>query len=208
MGRFVDLTDRVFGRLTVLERAPNRRSKTMWRCRCLCGTVTDVGSSDLRGGSQKSCGCLRTERARNLVRKHGLSKTPLYLVWVSLRQRCQNPANKGYANYGGRGIKVCAEWQDFDAFRNWARANGYRAGLSIDRIDNDGNYEPSNCRWTTATQQARNKRANRRIRFRGRSRTLGEWAEELGVPMDRLRWRLRVGWSVEDAFTIPKGGAR
>lgn len=134
---------------------------------------------------------------------HGQSKTRLYKVWTSMKQRCSNPNDKAYLDYGGREIKVCDEWQDFEPFHEWAMSTGYARDLEIDRIDNDGDYEPGNCRWVSRRDQLNNTRINRRIAFRGETKTVAEWARELGLNDRTLRTRLRIGWTVERAFTTP-----
>ena len=146
-------------------------------------------------------------------RTHGLSrkggrKTNLYAVWVAMRRRCTNSNEACYPQYGGRGVSVCPEWDDYKAFHDWAVRSGYCRGLTLDRIDNDGNYEPSNCRWATRKQQARNRRVTRVLELDGKAKPLAQWAEELGMNRDTLRGRLRNGWSVRRALTTPIGGSR
>ena len=157
---FIDLTDAVFGEWIVIRRAANNKNgSAMWLCRCSCGKERVVYGGSLRSGRSKSCG--HYYRARGNM-KHGGRWTKLYMVWDSMRSRCFTVSNKDYESYGGRGITVCNEWNDFSAFREWALTNGYKEGLSIDRIDNDGNYEPSNCRWATAHEQRINQRPRKR----------------------------------------------
>lgn len=149
-----DLSGRKFGRLTVKEfaRAGNNR-QSIWRCECDCGNFVEVSRNRLLSGHTKSCGCLGT---------HGGKGTRLYNIWRGMKQRCFNPNNRQYNDYGGRGITVCDEWKnDFPAFRDWALTHGYRDDLSIDRINNDSSYEPGNCRWTTAKVQSNNRRPRR-----------------------------------------------
>lgn len=123
----------------------------------------------------------------------------LYLIWASMKTRCQNPAEPGYRNYGGRGIRVCDEWQEFEPFLKWAKANGYRKHLSLDRINNNGNYEPTNCRWATREQQSLNTRRNRLLTHKGQTMPAKAWANELGVPYGTILSRLRRGWPDEEA---------
>ncbi|WP_374712976.1 hypothetical protein [Symbiobacterium terraclitae] len=133
-----------------------------------------------------------------------MSGTKLYRIWSSMKHRCLNPADKHYANYGGRGIRICDEWLVFENFLEWARASGYREGLTIERINNDGNYEPGNCKWVPKPEQSNNTRRSKLVTFRGRTMTLKDWAEELGLPYHLLQVRLtKYGWSVERAFTTP-----
>lgn len=161
---YIDLSGKRFGRLTVIERSSEIGSIVKWLCRCDCGNYTTVASQPLRLGQTKSCGCLHDEVAGDSARTHGHSKTRLYAVWKDMRQRCFNQNNPNFYKYGARGITICAEWANsFEAFHDWAFANGYdpnaaRGECTIDRINNDGNYEPSNCRWVSMKVQVKNRR--------------------------------------------------
>lgn len=205
MGRLLDLTGQRFGKLTVIEfagHAPNR--KTLWKCKCDCGNETLVKTNALRSGDTKSCGCLISAASGDAHRKHGMSESRLYRTWKSMKARCFNERVLCYPHYGGRGITVCEEWRNgFEAFRDWALANGYRDDLTIDRIDVNGNYCPENCRWETAKRQSENRTSNRLISFGGETYPVSVWSEKLGVSADLLYSRKRKGWTDEKTVTTP-----
>lgn len=155
---FKNLLGQTFGQLTVIEKTEKRRKRrVVWKCRCSCGNYKEVSSDRLEEGMVKSCGCLR--KRKGTVENHMLSHTPLYHVWTCMKQRCQNPKASHYKYYGLLGVEVCEKWREsFIEFYKWAKENGYRKGLSIDRINPFGNYEPDNCRWATTSEQNKNKR--------------------------------------------------
>jgi len=159
-----DITNKTFNRLTVIKEVephitPCGTKKRIFLCKCSCGNEKRVERGLLINGFTKSCGCLSLENTIKRSTTHGLKHHPLYSVWQNMKTRCYNPKTWNYKNYGGRGIKVCDEWRnDFKAFYDWAVNDGYSDGLSIDRRNNDGNYEPSNCKWSTAKEQANNRR--------------------------------------------------
>ena len=206
--KFEDLTGRRFGRLVVIERVANNPTSpsTRWLCKCDCGKETISYAPQLKNGQKKSCGCLCREHVMASAIKHGGRKTRLYHIWSMMKQRTWNPKHSGYKDYGARGIKVCAEWHDdFTAFRDWAYRNGYTEELSIDRIDNDRDYEPGNCRWVTMAEQNRNQRHNVVLELNGRSQLLADWARELGISKTALSRRINIlKWPLERALTEKK----
>jgi hypothetical protein len=155
----VDIQGIRFGKLVVSSDTGERKGgHIVWLCKCDCGGESRALSGGLRRGYTKSCGCLRREVAANKATTHGMSEHPLYKVLHNMKQRCQNTKLLQFKDYGGRGISVCEEWQDPSAFFNWALANGWKRGLQIDRKDNDGNYEPVNCRFVTPKENSNNRR--------------------------------------------------
>ena len=209
MNGFEDLTGHRFGRLLVLGRAPSTK-RVKWNCQCDCGNKTTVETCSLKSGTTKSCGCLRREMARQKAKEHithGFARTRLYYIWADMKRRCYAKEREGYKDYGGRGIRVCDEWKnDFTIFKDWAFENGYNDELTIDRIDVNGNYEPSNCRWATWKEQANNKRNKTAIEFDGETHSLKEWSEITGIGASTIQKRLsKRGWSVEDALMIKDG---
>lgn len=197
MGKPHDLTGKRFGRWTVLERDGKIGTNIAWKCRCDCGTVRTVRATVLVKGRSLSCGCKRIDDRTT----HNGTGTRLFNVWRNIKERCLNENYFNYPNYGGRGIKICDEWNDsFESFRGWAVENGYKEGLTIDRIDVNGNYEPSNCRWATTKVQARNRRTNHIIECKGEKHCVTEWAEKLGVKRNTLFWRLSQGWPTKEVL--------
>jgi len=196
-----DITGQRFGLLTVQEYL----GRSKWRCLCDCGNITITQTQHLKNGHTMSCGCWKLQRISETHKKHGESRSRLFKVWGNMKKRCYNPNDKHFYRYGGRGITVCEEWrQSFEAFREWANANGYTDELTIDRIENNKGYSPENCRWATAKTQSNNRSTNRLLTFNGETKTLAQWSEEAGMKPRTLTRRLdRWKWSIADALTIP-----
>ena len=211
MSTFQDITGQQFGRLTVVERMPNdRRGSALWQCRCICGQESIVYTRDLKSGAIKSCGCLKRQRIIEYNTTHGMSAHPLFRTWRGMLRRCMNPKHRHFIDYGGRGIKVCERWKEFT---NFIDDMGERpsAEHSLDRIDNDRNYEPGNCRWALQIVQNNNQRAsthrkgqhrtNRLITAFGETLHLREWVRRTGIPKTTIQTRLKLGWMSEQALT-------
>lgn len=214
MGRCVDLTDMVFGRLTVVERGENdSHGAARWVCKCECGTIKLIRGDKIRSGEIMSCGCYQSELRKSKERieaiskantKHGMSNTKLYYVYNNMMRRCYDINNHKYKNYGGRGISVCDEWRNNkELFFEWANASGYKEGLTIDRIDVNGIYCPENCRWADQKTQANNRTTNVFLTYNDESKTIAEWADILGIPAGTLWSRKHNGWDDKSIITTP-----
>lgn len=201
-----NLTGNRFGKLVVVEDVGRRNRSILWRCECDCGGSKNVTSINLTTGKCKSCGCLQKEMASESNKTHGDSKTKLFMIWSDMRKRCSNKNHHAYKYYGEKGVKVDKEWNSsFITFKEWSLNNGYAIGLSIDRIDVNGNYEPSNCRWVTHKAQMNNTTRNNNILYNGKTQSLTDWCEELNLPYSRMRYRLKkIKMSPEEAFTTPR----
>ena len=198
---FKDITGMRFGRLKVLSFSyMNKFRRAAWKCECDCGTIKIIDGLHLRQGKILSCGCLHKEITIKASTVHGMHDTPPYNSWAGMLQRCENPNDPRYKDYGGRGIVVCDNWHDYQKFWNDMKGS-YAEGLTIDRIDVNGNYCEENCKWSTQKEQANNRRNNHMLSFNGTTQTLAQWADALGINYDTLRYRIKRGWSVERALT-------
>lgn len=205
MGAFQDLTGQVFGRLTVVDRAPTVDGTTIWRCVCECGTGRSVPASKLRQGKSRSCGCLKREVTAAMGRAcatHGKFGTPEYSCWAQMKRRCERPKCRAYPNYGGRGIRVCDHWATFQPF---FADMGPRPSPqhTIERVDTNGNYEPGNCKWATMGEQSRNRRDTVLVTIDDRTMCMKDWAAEMGIPQSTVQSRLARGWTPMDALQRP-----
>lgn len=196
-----DLSGMKFGELTVIQEFPERKNgHIQWKCICDCGNEVVVKGIHLTSGHTLTCGCSRLQHLKFVNIKHGCTKTRLYNIWASIKSRCSNKNNK---YYGGRGISICEEWKhSFVAFKEWALRHGYDDALSIDRIDNDGNYEPSNCRWATEIEQANNMSCNKKIAYKGECRTVSEWCYEYKLSKNAVYKHLRKGKSFYEILKL------
>lgn len=202
----IDIAGKRFGRLVALEdigQAPKARGR-LWLCACDCGSLHAVSAGWLRNGNTQSCGCAQREAAAmSCVARstHGITGHRISTIHRNMIARCDNPDAVSYPYYGKRGIRVCADWYDLQTFADWAFSNGYADDLTIDRIDNDGDYGPANCQWSTYQEQARNRSSNTLVTYDGRTLTVIEWAEELGVGATTILYRLKAGWDAATALT-------
>lgn len=212
MGKRYDLTGKRFGRLLVIRKSDKVMPRNVvWLCKCDCGNLTEVTSGSLVKGNTRSCGCLRKETSSNKPNDHHLSKSRLYIIWRNMKNRCYKVSDAKYESYGGRGIRVCNEWlgtQGFLNFRKWALGNGYdenseRLQCTIDRIDVNGNYEPSNCRWVSNAIQSWNKRNSRYYTIDGQKKCLAEWCKIYNVNYSMVYRRLDKGMDIIEALSKP-----
>jgi hypothetical protein len=205
-----------FGRLLVLQRAGSRKGQRLWCCTCDCGQTAVAKSNALLMGHKRSCGCLRGENSKGNPRKmkHGAAAggkpTPEYRAWHGMISRCHGKRSHTYARYGGRGIEVCERWRGVSGYQNFISDMGPRpfSGAQIDRIDNDGNYCPENCRWATPKRNSRNRSTNRQVTLAGETRPLSDWAEILNLHPQTLKGRLNSGWDEERILNTPSGRRR
>lgn len=216
----IDLTGQQFNRLKVIRRAPNRGKQTYWLCECQCEnkTLKEVRGADLKNGTTKSCGCWKKEVDMQKIKEfnksigyeeHGMSDSRIYSIWLDMNRRCADENRERFKDYGGKGIEVCNSWKNsFKSFKDWALANGYSEELTIDRIDNNGDYEPDNCKWSTYKEQNNNRGYHRFVEINGVVKNVTQWCEELGMDKHLVRSRIHKGWSEEEALLIPIGVRR
>lgn len=188
-----DMTGQRFGRLVVMERSAKTRRAAQWLCRCDCGKSAVSNGDNLRRGLAKSCGCISTERLVKATRRHGLTGTRTHRIWTSMLTRVTNPRRRNAHRYIGRNIQVCDRWKTFDNFL--ADMGEAPTGMSLDRYPNqDGNYEPGNCRWATYTQQARNTSVTRMVTVNGERIALRDACDSFGISVSTVSCRIRAGW--------------
>ncbi len=202
MAKMIDLTGQKFNHLTAIY-SISGPSGRLWYCKCDCGKMKEkpLSGYQLKTGKVKDCGCIKK---KNGMYKHGQYDTKLYKVWSAMKHRCNNPNDESYHNYGGRGITYFHEWKEFEPFYEWATKNGYEEGLTLERIDVNGNYEPDNCTWIPKSKQTSNRRVNKYITYKGETKIMKEWAKELGIDYHVIQSRItKLGWSVEKAFETP-----
>ena len=202
MPRVANCIGKKLGMLTVVERTSNsKHGASRWICRCECGNEIVLTYEQVKRGSKKDCGCIKRPH-HNAT--HGASRSPLYNHWKMMLYRCENPKNRAYKYYGERGIQVCEEWHDFNAFKKWLDESGYVEGLTVDRIDNNKGYCPENCRLTDSKTQANNRRSNVEITYNGQTHNLTEWSEILGFDYKQVHNRMhKLGWDFEKALLTP-----
>ena len=194
--------------VTINEELSRIKKKAMWECKCSCGSKKIIvgAGGDIRNGKLRSCGCLKAKTNINHCGTHGESGTRLYRIWCGMRQRCNNPNHKNYDIYGGRGIRVCDDWNDYEIFRNWAMSNGYSDKLTIDRIDVNGNYEPNNCRWVDFVVQSNNRSNNHIVKYGDEFITVAELAKMTNNKYNTVSTRINhLNYSVEDCVNIEVG---
>ncbi len=207
MAKAYNIDGKRFGRIVALWHSyttiGKKDRKQYYECICDCGNRKVISKGNLLIGDTTSCGCVQRERTSLASKTHGGSRTGLYDIWCNIKERCTNNENPGYKNYGGRGIKICSEW--FSSFESFKIYMGPKPSPShtVDRINNNGNYEPGNCRWATRKEQCRNFRRNRFFEINGERKTLAEWCEIYKLPQYNVGQRIRkLGWSIEEALEI------
>lgn len=204
MPKVIDLSGQRFGRLTVIAQAGKMQNgRIAWKVVCDCGNETVVSGHELKQNRTKSCGCSRKKKDSHSHSQNTKRANRIYTAWRNMRNRCNNSKHPLFKYYGGRGVEICKEWDVFKNFHDWAMYNGYSDGLTLDRVDVNGNYEPSNCRWVDMKVQANNKRNNRKLTLQGETHTVAEWVAITGINSNVIRSRIRYGWTDEKILTTP-----
>lgn len=196
-----DLSGLKSGRLVAIRYEYTRNKKAYWLCLCDCGKSKIVVGTSITNGHVKSCGCLKKEMLAEKNFKHGFCGTGLYQCWQDMKKRCYDKNRAQYKDWGGRGISVCEDWLSFENFKIWAVKNGYQPGLTIERVDNNGNYSPENCKFIRKQDQNSNRRNTVVISFDGKNMNIEQWAKYLGLKRGTFDSRLKRGWSIEKAIT-------
>lgn len=203
--RIEDITGKKFGYLTAIKYVgKSKGNQTLWECQCECGNKVVIHKQNLISGHTKSCGCLNRKVASERLKTHGDTNKRIYRIWHDMMYRCYSEKHKSYCYYGGKGISVCDEWKNYSCFKEWAFKNGYEDSLSIDRIDSNGNYEPSNCRWVDNIVQGNNTSRNLVFTVNGETDTLSNLCRKYNVSYSLAHNRIRNGWEIIDALTKPK----
>lgn len=212
--KFIDISGKEFGKLTAIEPiGKSKHNEIIWKCKCVCGKQAEATGINLRRGNTKSCGCLKngllskyeikdisSENCENTVKEN----ERLYRIWIGVKTRCYNTNSANYKYYGAKGIIVCNEWlHDFQAFYDWAIANGYKDGLTLDRKDNSKGYSPENCKWSTMKEQAQNTSQTIKISCNGETKTISEWSDITGIPKNVIKQRIKKGWDIKKALESP-----
>lgn len=213
--KYIDMTGKKYGKLTVLYYVFTKNRKAFFNCKCECGNICTISGTNLRTGKTKSCGCLQKLKANEIIKnvntsgkrgvyiKHGFRYKKIYKHWCKMKSRCYNKNSDNFKYYGGRGITVCEEWKNsFTKFKEWAMQNGYKDNLTLDRIDVNGNYEPSNCRWVNFTYQIRNRRNTIKIIYNNEVKPLSEWCEKYNINYKLAYSRYKKNWSFEKIFEL------
>jgi hypothetical protein len=198
----VDITGKIFNRLKVIDYShTDKRSKSYWKCVCECGNEVIVRSDSLTSGNTKACGCLskelKSKMAKTYLTKHGETKTRLYKIWSGMRDRCSSFGTEKGKHYADKGITICKEWDEFIPFKEWSLSNGYESNLTIDRINVNGNYEPSNCRWLTIQEQERNRGNSIYVVYNGERKHLKDWSKDLNINYHTLYQRYKINTNPE-----------
>lgn len=202
MTQRLELQGQKFHKLRVVSFAFVYKQCTYWNCACNCGNETIVSGPHLTSGHTQSCGCLSEEIRIKSHTTHGKNRTPIYIIWCNMIQRCTNPKTTHYEDYGGRGITICKQWMKFENF--YKDMGDPPTGMSLDRRNNNGNYTPNNCKWSTRKDQSNNQRTNRLITFKNKTLTLSQWADKLNIRAKVICDRInKLKWPIKKAFTTP-----